>query len=147
MWSYCYSLVSAAESLQCIRISALLLSLEGWDEFRRGSERWLSAVPGELFVVISHLWLQSWLISCSAAIEFQLGNGPQHHQGLLTLAQPKLSGPKTQVNCAWAAVAALGTSMHPQVHVNILLLTDLWTMQNELPLFTGSLEGFGNELH
>lgn len=74
----------------------------------------------------SHPWLQSWLISCSVATEFQLGNGPQHHQGLLTLAQPKLSGPKTQVNCAWAAVAALGTSMHPQVHFNILLLVDLW---------------------
>lgn len=30
------------------------------------------------------------------------------------------------VSCAWAAVAALDNSLHPQVNFNILIPTDLW---------------------
>lgn len=124
MWSNCYSLVSAAESLQCIRISALLLSLEGWDEFRHGSEQ-------NSLCSFRHPWLHlgiqgNDLLGC--------------HQISIrewSPAAPGTSDPCSSLNCqpqrqwmgndcAWAAVAALGTSLQPHVHFNILIPMDLW---------------------
>lgn len=101
MWSNCYSLVSAAESLQCIRISALLLNLEGWDEFRHGSERWVNRILCAHFAIPDSTWA-SRAMTCLAAIKFQLGNGPQQHQGLLTLAQAWIVSPKGN---EWAMTA------------------------------------------
>lgn len=152
MWSYCSSLVSAAESLHCIRISALLLNLEGSDEFRHGIERWVhSAVPGEFSVLIQPS-LTAVLArqgnELLAAIRFQLGNGPQHHQGLVTLAQPKLPSPKAMNG--QLCLGCWGSSGHLSASSGAFQYSPSHgpgEVQNELPLFTGSLEEFGNELH
>lgn len=109
MWSYCSSLVSAAESLHCIRISALLLNVEGSGEFRPGSEQCCARRILCAHFAISDSSAGSQGRAAGLPSDFNQGMVPAP-PGTPDPAQPQLSDQRQGMHSsAWAAGAALGT--------------------------------------